>query len=108
IEYIEASLPDPEIVSTEEENGVKEENVLQREEEEVDLEDISQVQDVVLREKRSRFISFDNSIPPGIENVADDPERDVRFLEEFLIDDSILSDELSDSNFEDNPIIPGD
>nr|GFA35540.1 hypothetical protein [Tanacetum cinerariifolium] len=51
IEYVEASLLDPEIVSIEEENGVEEENVVQREEEEVDLEDISQVQDVVLRKK---------------------------------------------------------
>nr|GFC78328.1 hypothetical protein [Tanacetum cinerariifolium] len=25
---------------------------------------------------------FDNSIPPGIENVADDPEGDIRFLKE--------------------------
>nr|GFA87177.1 retrotransposable element Tf2 [Tanacetum cinerariifolium] len=49
---------------------------------------------------------FDDSIPPGIENIADDPEGDVRFLEELLIDDSILSDESSDSNFEDNPLIP--
>nr|GEV88267.1 hypothetical protein [Tanacetum cinerariifolium] len=48
---------------------------------------------------------FDNSIPPGIENVADDPEGDIRFLEELLIDDSILSHESSDSNFEDNPLI---
>nr|GEY76986.1 hypothetical protein [Tanacetum cinerariifolium] len=39
----------------------------------------------------------------GIENVVDDPEGDIRFLEELLIDDSILSDELSDSVFEDNP-----
>nr|GFC24164.1 hypothetical protein [Tanacetum cinerariifolium] len=45
---------------------------------------------------------FDNSIPPGIENVADDPEGDVRFLEELLIDDSIISHELSDDN---NPSI---
>nr|GFC53463.1 hypothetical protein [Tanacetum cinerariifolium] len=29
------------------------------------------------------FLS-DNSIPPGIENVADDPEGDIRFLEELL------------------------
>nr|GFD20771.1 hypothetical protein [Tanacetum cinerariifolium] len=111
IEYIEASLLDSEIVSIEEENGVEEENVVHREEEEVDLEDISQVQDV-LREKlfsitrlisnieslndnstpdRERLINlvenddydpllgeadlflYDNSIPPGIENVADDP-----------------------------------
>nr|GFA69269.1 hypothetical protein [Tanacetum cinerariifolium] len=47
------------------------------------------------------FLS-DNSIPPGIENVADDPEGDVRFLEELLIDDSILSHELFDFNFENN------
>nr|GEZ11781.1 hypothetical protein [Tanacetum cinerariifolium] len=202
IEYVEASLPDPKIVSIEEENSVEEENVVQREEEEVDLEDISQVQDVVLREKLfsiTRFISnieslndnstpdyvFDffesdnslldnflpefetfcdhseetrsgntthanyslpdydsfcfeiepdqeglinlvendipdnssndplleevdlflsnNSISPGIENVVNDPEGDVRFLEELLIDDSILSHESSDLNFEDNP-----
>nr|GFA41617.1 hypothetical protein [Tanacetum cinerariifolium] len=160
IEYVEASLPDSEIVSIEEENGVEEENVVQREEEEVDLEDISQVQDVVLSEKLfsiTRLISnieslndnstldrvfnsfeSDNSlldnyspefetfcdhsketrseevdlflsddlIPPGIENVADDPEGDIRFLEELLIDDSILSHELSDVNFEENPLIP--
>nr|GEY32060.1 hypothetical protein [Tanacetum cinerariifolium] len=48
----------------------------------------------------------DSSIPSGIENVADDPEGDICFLEELLIDDSILSHELSDSNFEDNPSIP--
>nr|GEX64780.1 hypothetical protein [Tanacetum cinerariifolium] len=157
IEYVEASLLDPEIVSIEEENGVEEENVVQREEEEV--EDISQVQDVVLREKLfniTRHISnieslndnstpdrvlnsfesdnslfynflpefetfcdhseetrseevdlflFDNSIPPGIKNVADDPEGDIRFLEELLIDDSILSHESSDANFEDSLLI---
>nr|GEV94939.1 hypothetical protein [Tanacetum cinerariifolium] len=49
---------------------------------------------------------FDNSIPSGIENVADDPEGEIRFLEELLIDNSILFHELSDSNFEDNPSIP--
>nr|GFD18804.1 hypothetical protein [Tanacetum cinerariifolium] len=71
IEYVEASLPDPEIVSIEEKNGVEEENVVQREEEEVYFEDISQVQDVVLREKLfsiTRLISNieslnDNSTP---------------------------------------------
>nr|GEV82171.1 hypothetical protein [Tanacetum cinerariifolium] len=203
IEYVEASLLDPEIVSIEEKNGVEKENVVQREEEEVDLEDISQVQDVVLRKKlfsithlisnieslndnftpdcvfnsfesnnslldnyspkfktfcdnseetrsgntthanyslpeydsfcfeiepdQERLINLvendnsdslndplleeadlfldDNPIPPGIENFADDPERDIRFLEELLIDDSILSHESFDSNFEDNPSI---
>nr|GFC27089.1 hypothetical protein [Tanacetum cinerariifolium] len=33
-------------------------------------------------------------------------EGDIRFLEELLIDDSILSHESFDSNFEDNPSIP--
>nr|GEZ20674.1 hypothetical protein [Tanacetum cinerariifolium] len=144
IEYVDASVPNPTIVS------VEEENVVHREEEEVDLEDISLVQDVVLQtrsgntthvnyslleydsfcfeivpdqkglinlaendipdnssndpflEEVDLFLS-DNSIPPGIENVADDPEGDVHFLEELLIDDSILSHELSDDN---NPSIP--
>nr|GEW31672.1 hypothetical protein [Tanacetum cinerariifolium] len=167
MEYVEASLSDPEIVSIEEENGVEEENVVHQEKEEVYLEDISQIQDDVLHnfflefetfcdhseETRSgntthvdnslpEYYSFcfeiepnqerliylvknnisnnssndplleeadlflsDNSIPPGIENVADDPEGDIRFLEELLIDDSILSHESSDSNF-DNPSIP--
>nr|GFD16265.1 hypothetical protein [Tanacetum cinerariifolium] len=72
IEYVEASLLDLEIVSIEEEN------------EEADL------------------FPDDNSIPPGIENFADDPEGDIRFLEELPIDDSILSHELSDDN---NPSI---
>nr|GEX26473.1 hypothetical protein [Tanacetum cinerariifolium] len=48
----------------------------------------------------------DDVLPPSIENFADDPEGDIRFLEELLIDDSILSDELSDANFEENPLIP--
>nr|GEZ95091.1 hypothetical protein [Tanacetum cinerariifolium] len=50
IEYVEATLPDPEIVSIEEENSVEKENVVQREEEDVDLEDISQIQDMFSRE----------------------------------------------------------
>nr|GEX13127.1 hypothetical protein [Tanacetum cinerariifolium] len=49
---------------------------------------------------------FDNSIPSGIEKFADDPEGDICFLEELLIEDSILSHESSNSNFEDNPLIP--
>nr|GFA88356.1 hypothetical protein [Tanacetum cinerariifolium] len=156
IKYVEASLSDPEIVS-----GVEEENVVQQEEEEVDLEDIFQIQDIVLREKlmsitrlisnikslndnptpdcvlnsfesdnslsdnfspefesfcdymeetRSEeanlFLASDNSIPPGIENVVDDSDGDIRFLDELLINDSILSHESSDSKFEDNLSIP--
>nr|GFA30829.1 hypothetical protein [Tanacetum cinerariifolium] len=58
----------------------------------------------LLLEEVDLFLS-DNSIPSGIENVADDPEGDIRFLEELLIDDSILSLESFDSSFEDNPLI---
>nr|GEY63451.1 hypothetical protein [Tanacetum cinerariifolium] len=50
--------------------------------------------------KAGLFLS-DDSIPPGI----DDPEGDIYFLEELLINDSILSHESSDSNFKDNPSI---
>nr|GEV58251.1 hypothetical protein [Tanacetum cinerariifolium] len=54
-----------------------------------------------LLEEVDLFLS-DNSIPPGIENFADDQEGDIRFLEELLIDDSILSHESPNSNFKDN------
>nr|GEU31919.1 hypothetical protein [Tanacetum cinerariifolium] len=56
-----------------------------------------------LLEEVDLFLS-DNLIPPGIENGTDDPEGDVCFLKELLIDDSILLHESSDSNFEDNPL----
>nr|GFD36440.1 hypothetical protein [Tanacetum cinerariifolium] len=73
---------DPEIVS-----GVGEENVVQYdvEEEEVDLEDISQIQDVVLREKilsTTRLIS-------NIESLNDDPTPDY-VLNSFESDNSLL------------------
>nr|GFB27775.1 hypothetical protein [Tanacetum cinerariifolium] len=58
----------------------------------------------LLLEEVNLFLS-DNLIPPGIENIADDPEGDICFLEELLIDDSFLSHESFDSNFEDNPSI---
>nr|GEX23973.1 hypothetical protein [Tanacetum cinerariifolium] len=58
-----------------------------------------------LLEEADLFL-FDNSIPPGIENFADNPDGDIHFLEELLINDSILSHELFNSNFEDNPLIP--
>nr|GFD40015.1 hypothetical protein [Tanacetum cinerariifolium] len=82
-EYVEASLLDPEIVSIEEENGVEEEN-----ERLINLmkNDNSDSSNDPLLEEVDLFFS-NNSIPPGIENVADDPEGDVRFLEELLIDD---------------------
>nr|GEZ40639.1 hypothetical protein [Tanacetum cinerariifolium] len=40
----------------------------------------------LLLEEADLFLTFDNSIPPGIENVANDSEGDIRFLEELLID----------------------
>nr|GEU44913.1 hypothetical protein [Tanacetum cinerariifolium] len=204
IEYVEASLSDPDIVSVEEEKDVH------QEEEEVDLEDISQIQDVDLREKllstirlianieslndnptpdrmlnssvsipifeesnkdnflpkfetfcdhtketrsgnttthaddslpmydsfyfeiepdqerlinvlkndklddssndplledADLFLASDNLIPSGIENFPYDSERDIRFLEALLIDDSIPINESPDSDF-DNPSFP--
>nr|GEZ50785.1 hypothetical protein [Tanacetum cinerariifolium] len=165
IEYVDASVPDPAIASVEE-------NVDHQEQEEINLEKNSQVQDVVLQSDNSlslpefetfydhteetrsdnttshanyslpEYDSFrfeiepdqeelfsvvminipdnssndplleevklflsDDSIPPGIENFVDDPKGDIRFLEELLIDDSILSHESFDSSFEDNPSI---
>nr|GEZ91170.1 hypothetical protein [Tanacetum cinerariifolium] len=85
IEYIEASLPDPEIVSIEEENGVEEENVVQQEEEEVDFEDISQIQDVALREK---LLSITRLIS-NIESLNDNSTPD-RVLNSFESDNSHL------------------
>nr|GFB02765.1 hypothetical protein [Tanacetum cinerariifolium] len=58
----------------------------------------------LLLEEVNLFL-YDNSIPSGIENVTDNPEGDIHFIEELLIDNSILSHESSDSNFEDNPSI---
>nr|GFB74084.1 hypothetical protein [Tanacetum cinerariifolium] len=88
IEYVEASVLDPKIVSIEEENGEEEENVVQREEEEVDLEDISQVQDVVLREKLFSITCLisnieylnDNSTPDCVFNSF---ESDNSLLDNF-------------------------
>nr|GEY88542.1 hypothetical protein [Tanacetum cinerariifolium] len=61
--------------------------------------------DYDLLEEFNLFLS-NNSIPLGIENIVDDPEGDIRFLEELLIDNFILSHESSDSNFEDSPSFP--
>nr|GEX61866.1 hypothetical protein [Tanacetum cinerariifolium] len=58
-----------------------------------------------LLEEADLFLS-DNSIPLGIENFADNPEGDIHFLEELLIDDFILSHKSPNSNFEDNLSIP--
>nr|GEY44088.1 hypothetical protein [Tanacetum cinerariifolium] len=63
IEYVKALLPDPEIVSLEEENDVH------QEEEELDLEEI---QDVVLREK---LLSI-NRLISNIKSLNDNPTPD--------------------------------
>nr|GEZ45505.1 reverse transcriptase domain-containing protein [Tanacetum cinerariifolium] len=64
------------------------------------------VQDGNSQQEEIDIVTKTNDVlPPSIENFADDPEGDIRFLEELLIDDSILSDELSDANFEENPLI---
>nr|GEV56607.1 hypothetical protein [Tanacetum cinerariifolium] len=88
IGYVEASLPDPEIVSVEEENDAH------QEEEEVDLEDISQIQDVVLREK---LLSI-NRLIANIESLNDNPTPD-RVLNSSI---SIPTFEESDNSPSDN------
>nr|GEX40227.1 hypothetical protein [Tanacetum cinerariifolium] len=65
IEYVEASFSDPEIVSVEEENVV-------HQEEEVNLEDVFQIQDIVLREK---LLSI-NRLIANIEYLNDNPTPD--------------------------------
>nr|GEV96546.1 hypothetical protein [Tanacetum cinerariifolium] len=89
IEYVEASLSDPEIVSVAEENGVEDENVVEQEEEEVDLEDISQIQDVVLCEKLLSIIHLISNI----ESLNDNSTPD-RVLNSFESNKS-LSDNFS-------------
>nr|GEZ68660.1 hypothetical protein [Tanacetum cinerariifolium] len=43
---------------------------------------------------------------PKIVSIEEENEGDIYFLEELLIDDSILSHESFDSSFEDSPLIP--
>nr|GEV01173.1 hypothetical protein [Tanacetum cinerariifolium] len=90
IKYVEALLPDLEIVSLEEENDVYQEI------EEVDLEDIFQIQDVILREK---LLSI-NRLIANIKSLNDNPTPDrvlkssasFPIFEEF---DNSLSDNFS-------------
>nr|GEU86604.1 hypothetical protein [Tanacetum cinerariifolium] len=58
-----------------------------------------------LLEEADLFLTFDNSIPPGIENFVDDSEGEIRFLEELLIDDSIPFPVNEATDF-DNPSFP--
>nr|GEV17870.1 hypothetical protein [Tanacetum cinerariifolium] len=88
IEYVEASLSDPEIVS------IEEENVVYQEKEEVDLEYISQIQDVILNEK---LLSI-NRLIANIESLNDNPTPD-RVLNSFV---SLPIFEESDNSLLDN------
>nr|GFA74797.1 hypothetical protein [Tanacetum cinerariifolium] len=115
VEYIEASLPDPEISgNTTHANDSLPEYDLFFFEIETDQERlINLVENGILDdstndpllEEADLLLAADRLIPPGIENFYDS-EGDIRFLEALLIDDSILSHESSDSNFEDNLLIP--
>nr|GEV14878.1 hypothetical protein [Tanacetum cinerariifolium] len=67
VEYVEASLPDPEIVSVEEEN----ERLINLEENDI-LDDST---NDPLLEEADLFLAADRSMPPCIENFADDPEE---------------------------------
>nr|GEW55056.1 hypothetical protein [Tanacetum cinerariifolium] len=66
IEYVEASLPDSELVNLEEVNDVD------QEEKDIDLEDIFQIQDVILREKLLNI----NHLIANIESLNDNPTPD--------------------------------
>nr|GEU82885.1 hypothetical protein [Tanacetum cinerariifolium] len=66
IKYVEALLSDHEIVN------VEEENVVYQEEEKIDLEDISQIQDVVLREKILSIIRLISNIESLNDNSTSD------------------------------------
>nr|GFB06639.1 hypothetical protein [Tanacetum cinerariifolium] len=110
IEYVEASLSDPKIVSVEEENVVQqeEENIKPDQERLINLVENDILDDSTsdpLLEEANLFLAVDHLIPPGIENFYDS-EGDIRFHEALLIDDSILSHDSFDSNFKDNLSIP--
>nr|GEX31418.1 hypothetical protein [Tanacetum cinerariifolium] len=99
IEYVEASLPNPELVSLEEENikeeefSLEEKNDVYQENEEVDLEDIFQIQDVVLREKLLRI----NRLITNIKSLNDNPTPDcvLKYSTIFEEPDNSFSDNSS-------------
>nr|GFB55497.1 hypothetical protein [Tanacetum cinerariifolium] len=112
IEYVEASLPDPEIVRLEEEN------VVYHEEEEIEPDqeiltsavknDISDnsTNDPLLDEV-DLFLASNNSIPLGIENFAYDSKGDIRFLKDLLIYDSIPFPVNESFDYKDDPSFSG-
>nr|GEV45161.1 reverse transcriptase domain-containing protein [Tanacetum cinerariifolium] len=90
IEYVKASLSDPEIVSEEEENVI-----YQEDEEEVDLEDVFQIQDIVLHEK---LLSI-NRLIANIESLNDNPTPDRLLNSSVLIPTFEESDNSLSNNF---------
>ncbi|GJR46156.1 hypothetical protein Tco_1314259 [Tanacetum coccineum] len=92
IEYIEASPPDSELVSLEEVN------VVDQEKEEIDLEDILQIQDVILREKLLNI----NRLITNIKSLNDNstPDRVIKSPSPFPIpiEDSDFFFEKSDTS----------
>nr|GFD09735.1 hypothetical protein [Tanacetum cinerariifolium] len=127
IEYVEASLSDPKIVSVAEENTRSGNTITHANDSLPEYDsfcfkikpDQERLINVVkndipddstndpLLEEADLFLASDNSIPPGIENFGDDSEGDIRFLEALLSDDSIPfpNNESSESDF-DNPSVP--
>nr|GEY09492.1 reverse transcriptase domain-containing protein [Tanacetum cinerariifolium] len=108
-EYSQEVLGFADVVSTEDSDSQREEIDIVTKTDDVLPPSVENDDDLFndpLLEEADLFLASDNSILPGIKNVADDPEGDIRFLEEMLIDDSILSHESFDSNFEENSSIP--
>nr|GEW66648.1 hypothetical protein [Tanacetum cinerariifolium] len=127
VEYVEASLPDPEIISVEEENTRSSNTTTHADDSFPEYDsfcfEIEPAQERLINavkndisndssndpllEEADLFLAFDNSIPPGIENFAYDSEGDIHFLEGLLIDDSIPypNSESPESDF-DNPSFP--
>nr|GEY95328.1 hypothetical protein [Tanacetum cinerariifolium] len=104
IEYVEASLPDPEIVR------VEKENIVYQEEEEVDLEDVFQIQDVVLREKLLSINRLIANIESLNENLTPDRERLINVVKNNIFDDSLNDPLLEEADLflaSDNSIPPG-
>nr|GEX28702.1 hypothetical protein [Tanacetum cinerariifolium] len=106
IEYVDASVPDSAINSVEEENLFCITRL---------ISNIESLKDNSTPDRVLNSFEFDNSLLDNFslkfETFCDHSEEtrsegDIRFLEELLIDDSILSHESFESIFEDNSSIP--
>nr|GFA79799.1 hypothetical protein [Tanacetum cinerariifolium] len=99
IEYVEASFPDLEIVSIEEENSVEEENVVQREEEErlinlVENDILDNSSNDPLLEEVDLFISNNSTAPEPLDN-------------NFDLETEVISAVMEDSDEPDEHFNPG-